>query len=143
MSARRFRDRYAGALGTAAEPALPAAEVPALPMPDGARPSRNAEGECVVHDRVYGGREIASTVARLQACLRADAGRYVDARDMIFLDTETTGLSGGTGTHVFLVGIGRVHGGALHVRQFFMRHPGDEPALLARSPPMWANRRRW
>lgn len=50
---------------------------------------------------------------------------------MIFLDTETTGLSGGSGTHVFLVGIGRFSGDALHVRQFFMRHPGDERALLS------------
>lgn len=100
-------------------------------MPDGARSSRNLDGECVVHDSVYTGREIVATVERLQACLRADTERYVDARDMIFLDTETTGLSGGTGTHVFLVGVGRFHGDALHVRQFFMRHPGDERALLA------------
>ena len=131
MSTRSFRDRYAGALGSATEAADEPTAGPAWPLPRGARPARNAEGECVVHDRVYGGAEIAATFDGFQACLRAVSGRYVDPRDMIFLDTETTGLSGGTGTHVFLVGIGRFNGDALHVRQFFMRHPGDERGLLA------------
>lgn len=131
MSARSFRDRYAGALGSATEAAAEPAAGQAWPLPRGARPVRNAEGECVVHDRVYGGAEIAATFDGFQSCLRVVSGRYVDPRDMIFLDTETTGLSGGTGTHVFLVGIGRFNGDALHVRQFFMRHPGDERGLLA------------
>jgi hypothetical protein len=48
-----------------------------------------------------------------------------------FLDTETSGLSGGTGTFVFLVGIGfRIESGFKLV-QVFMRDPGQEPALLA------------
>jgi uncharacterized protein YprB with RNaseH-like and TPR domain len=48
-----------------------------------------------------------------------------------FLDTETSGLSGGTGTFVFLVGIGfRIENGFKLV-QVFMRDPGQEPALLA------------
>jgi uncharacterized protein YprB with RNaseH-like and TPR domain len=131
MSARSFRDRYSSALGTAAEPATVPDDAHAWPLPDGGRQSRNDVGECVVHDRVYGGPEIAATVERLRSCNRVYSDRYLDARDMIFLDTETTGLSGGTGTHVFLVGIGRLHGEVLHVRQFFMRHPGDEPALLS------------
>jgi uncharacterized protein YprB with RNaseH-like and TPR domain len=48
-----------------------------------------------------------------------------------FLDTETTGLAGGTGTYAFLVGVGRYDGQAFHLAQFFMRDPGEEPALLA------------
>ncbi len=131
MSTRSFRDRYDGALGSATDATLEPVAQPDWPMPSGARPSRNAAGECVVHDRVYGGVEIAATVEGFRSCRRLNAGRYVDPRDMIFLDTETTGLSGGTGTHVFLVGIGRFNGDALHVRQFFMRHPGDERGLLA------------
>ncbi|MDQ3547272.1 MAG: ribonuclease H-like domain-containing protein [Chloroflexota bacterium] len=131
MSSRSFRDRYAGALGNAPETETEPVVAPEWPLPHGGRRSRNSEGECGVHDRVYGGAEIAATFDGLQACLRTVPGRYVDASDMVFLDTETTGLSGGTGTHVFLVGIGRFTGDALHVRQFFMRHPGDERALLA------------
>ena len=47
-----------------------------------------------------------------------------------FLDTETTGLAGGTGTYAFLVGVGRYDGEEFHLAQFFMRDPIEEPALL-------------
>jgi len=48
-----------------------------------------------------------------------------------FLDTETTGLAGGTGTYAFLVGVARYDGQEFHLAQFFMRDPIEEPALLA------------
>lgn len=48
-----------------------------------------------------------------------------------FLDTETTGLSGGAGTQAFLVGIGRFTGGEFRLRQYFLRDPIEEPAQLA------------
>lgn len=48
-----------------------------------------------------------------------------------FLDTETTGLAGGTGTCAFLVGVGRITPEGFHVRQFFMRDYGEEASLLA------------
>jgi uncharacterized protein YprB with RNaseH-like and TPR domain len=47
-----------------------------------------------------------------------------------FLDTETTGLAGGSGTYAFLVGVGRVTAEGFRVRQFFMREYGEEPSLL-------------
>ena len=47
-----------------------------------------------------------------------------------FLDTETSGLAGGTGTYAFLVGVGRFEQDQFHLRQFFMRDPSEEPALL-------------
>jgi uncharacterized protein len=50
---------------------------------------------------------------------------------MVFLDVETTGLSGGTGTYAFLVGIGRFDGDRFALTQFFMRDPVEEAALLA------------
>ena len=52
------------------------------------------------------------------------------ARDAIFIDTETTGLSGGTGTVAFLVGTGRVEGEHFVVRQYCMRDYPEEDALL-------------
>jgi len=54
-----------------------------------------------------------------------------DLQDFIFLDTETSGLAGGTGTYAFEVGLGRFTQEGFHLAQFFMRHPGEEPALLA------------
>jgi uncharacterized protein YprB with RNaseH-like and TPR domain len=47
-----------------------------------------------------------------------------------FLDTETTGLQGGTGTYAFLIGAGRFDGEEFHLMQFFMRDPVEEPAQL-------------
>jgi tetratricopeptide (TPR) repeat protein len=47
-----------------------------------------------------------------------------------FLDTETSGLAGGTGTYAFLVGVGRYEGETFHLAQFFMRDPSEEAALL-------------
>lgn len=46
-----------------------------------------------------------------------------------FLDTETTGLAGGSGTYAFLVGVGRVTPEGFRVRQFFMRDHGEEASL--------------
>ncbi len=47
-----------------------------------------------------------------------------------FLDTETSGLSGGTGTYAFMVGIARFVDDQFLLRQFFMRDPAEEPAML-------------
>jgi tetratricopeptide (TPR) repeat protein len=49
---------------------------------------------------------------------------------LAFLDTETTGLSGGTGTYAFMVGLGRFVDGDFHLALFFMQNPGEEAALL-------------
>jgi uncharacterized protein YprB with RNaseH-like and TPR domain len=47
-----------------------------------------------------------------------------------FLDTETSGLSGGTGTYAFLVGVARFIDDKFVLRQYFMRDPAEEAALL-------------
>jgi len=58
------------------------------------------------------------------------AGRLLAAQDAVFLDTETTGLSGGTGTVAFLVGTGWVEQEVFVLRQYFMRDYPEERALL-------------
>ncbi len=61
----------------------------------------------------------------------------VDLHRIVFLDTETTGLTGGTGTLVFLVGLGafqppisNLQSPFFLLRQFFLRNPAEEPAML-------------
>ena len=49
---------------------------------------------------------------------------------LIYLDTETTGLAGGTGTCAFLIGIGMIEGTQFVVRQFFLRDYPEEKAIL-------------
>jgi hypothetical protein len=48
-----------------------------------------------------------------------------------FLDTETTGLMGGSGTYAFLIGVGRITREGFLVRQFFMREFSEERSQLA------------
>ncbi|HEY2119392.1 MAG TPA: tetratricopeptide repeat protein [Candidatus Acidoferrum sp.] len=48
----------------------------------------------------------------------------------LFLDTETTGLSGGTGTYAFLVGLAWWDAGGLQVEQLFLRDFSEEISLL-------------
>ena len=54
----------------------------------------------------------------------------LDLRRAVFLDTETTGLAGGTGTVAFLVGAGWLDDSVFHVRQYFMRDYPEEAGLL-------------
>ncbi len=47
-----------------------------------------------------------------------------------FLDTETSGLAGGTGTYAFMVGVARFVDDQFVLRQFFMRDPAEEAEML-------------
>jgi hypothetical protein len=48
----------------------------------------------------------------------------------LFLDTETTGLAGGTGTYAFLIGLAWWNAGGLQVEQLFLRDFSEEYSLL-------------
>lgn len=54
----------------------------------------------------------------------------VGLENLVFLDTETTGLSGGTGTMAFMVGVGKFVGDQFVLEQFFLRNPSEEEAFL-------------
>jgi len=61
---------------------------------------------------------------------RDEAFRDLDLSTMVFLDLETTGLAGGTGTLAFLVGLGYFRDGAFVVAQYFLGDPSEELRLL-------------
>ncbi len=48
----------------------------------------------------------------------------------LFLDIETTGLSGGTGTWAFLIGLGMLEQNSFLLRQYFLRRPAEERSVL-------------
>ncbi len=104
----------------------------------GGHPSHTPLGETYVIDSDYPltlphGFEPVSPIAALRwISLWCGDGRLnrMSASDFAFLDTETTGLAGGTGTLAFLVGIGRFEADHFHLTQFFLRDPGEEQALL-------------
>ncbi len=56
---------------------------------------------------------------------------YLNSSDALFLDTETTGLAGGTGTMAFLIGLGWFEDGQFQIRQILARDFGEEKAALA------------
>jgi uncharacterized protein len=64
-----------------------------------------------------------------------------DPRQWLFLDTETTGLCGGSGTYPFLVGIAWWDAGGLEVEQFFMRDHSEEHSVLLALSERLAERR--
>jgi uncharacterized protein YprB with RNaseH-like and TPR domain len=104
----------------------------------GAQASRNRYGEHLSLRQWYATPEMCSPDARSLSLLlpqgtldaRAVAKSAADPEQWLFLDTETTGLAGGTGTYAFLVGIAWWDAGGLQVEQFFMRDHDEEHSLL-------------
>lgn len=57
--------------------------------------------------------------------------KHFGAREpVVFLDLETTGLAGGSGTYAFLCGIGISSGQSFNVTQLFLSGPAKEPRWL-------------
>jgi uncharacterized protein len=67
---------------------------------------------------------------RVESASRKTRAALEDPAKWLFLDTETTGLAGGTGTCAFLVGIAWWDTGGLQTEQFFMRDFTEEYSLL-------------
>lgn len=96
-------------------------------------------GQVFCHEEIYqtdylhGAKPLYPSLPIKTLCQWAGASNLssTDLNDFVFLDTETSGLAGGTGTYAFEVGLGRFNNEGFHLAQFFMRHPGEEPALLA------------
>lgn len=68
--------------------------------------------------------------ARDESISRRTRAALEDPSKWLFLDTETTGLAGGTGTYAFLIGLAWWDAGGLQVEQFFMRDFTEEYSLL-------------
>jgi uncharacterized protein YprB with RNaseH-like and TPR domain len=67
---------------------------------------------------------------RDESLSKRNRAALADPAKWLFLDTETTGLAGGTGTYAFLIGLAWWDGGALQVEQFFMRDFSEEHSIL-------------
>lgn len=82
-----------------------------------------------------GRREIAFRAAHLRsstvAALALDSGLAgLDFTRLLLVDTETTGLHGGSGTLPFVIGLAWLEGDSLQVSQLFVPRPGHERPLL-------------
>ena len=72
-----------------------------------------------------------SSAKTISSLARDDRLKDIDINKTVFLDTETTGLAGGAGTYIFLIGVGYFEGDQFCVRQYFMRDYNEERALLS------------
>ena len=131
-----FRER--GERSRAEEPA-PRASL-AVGAPRGLEIARGEQGEFAArverypldhrHGRAQLGEYLACDVHALAAEARDERIAAADPARAVFLDIETNGLQGGAGSYSFLIALGRFDGDAFELWQGFLRHPGDERALL-------------
>jgi uncharacterized protein YprB with RNaseH-like and TPR domain len=106
----------------------------------GGKPLGDVSSACLVVDRLYqdqdfhGKRRVESYRLAGDAPLalfEPSLASHTDwARNTVFFDIETTGLSGGAGTVAFLVGCGWFEDEAFRVRQWLMLGPAGERPLL-------------
>ena len=75
--------------------------------------------------------DLADLPGDLLAALSEGAIPQSNPRRWAFLDTETTGLAGGTGTYAFLIGVGSITDDGFRLRQYFMRDYHEEASVLA------------
>lgn len=68
--------------------------------------------------------------ARQESALLKTRTAMENPEKWLFLDTETTGLAGGTGTYAFLVGLAWWDAGGLQVEQLFLRDFSEEHSML-------------
>jgi uncharacterized protein len=108
----------------------------------GASVKSNRYGEHLALRRWYSEPAECALPADALRLLAPDAPDCVaDPGQWLFLDTETTGLAGGTGTYAFLVGIAWWDAGGLEVEQLFMREHSEEHSQLHALAERMAERR--
>lgn len=71
-----------------------------------------------------------TTLDEIRACDPRFSGDSWDIHRVLFLDTETTGLSGGAGTVAFEIGVGFIDDRGMVIRQYVMRDYSEEAAML-------------
>ena len=126
MSVDALRQRLSslGSLPRRAAAPAPRFEPPRRVPPRGFEPVENDYGVAWRWAEVL-------PVGRLdRAEARSELGG-LEVDDFSFLDTETTGLAGGTGTQVFTAAVARPHPNGVELVQLFLAEPSDEPAFLA------------
>lgn len=138
VALRKMLGDWAERQGTASARRAVAPAPPPGPLP--AEPRETPHGMVHVAERLlspehhHGNAPLAGALeleARLVASLALKPELAdVDYSRMLFLDTETTGLAGGTGTVPFLVGLAWFEGRSLKVHQLFLRKLGEEGPLL-------------
>lgn len=132
-----LRQRLARLDRLTARPAALAAVEASPPRADGELPAElglrelaTIAGPCWYREWRLPGGGLPPRLPDLTGLLSRHGGQAPALEEVLLVDTETTGLAGGTGTLAFLVGVGWWEGSELVVRQLFLTAPGREAGLL-------------
>ena len=131
---------------------FPADESDTLALRLGAAVGKNRYGEHLVVQQLFSSPEpceLNPEALRLLFPVKSNSPKFApspsehlsDPSQWLFLDTETTGLAGGTGTYAFLIGLAWWESGGLQIEQLFMRDYGEEHSLLVKLAERMASRR--
>ena len=117
---------------------VPPARLSTMALPEGSEEENSCGRHYVVrknfppdyvHGKIRLDRADTADLSRLLELARC--GHRVEDRGRIaFLDTETTGISGGAGTCPFLIGVGFYRGDEFRVVQYFIRDFDEESSML-------------
>jgi uncharacterized protein YprB with RNaseH-like and TPR domain len=108
----------------------------------------NGYGSCYLIEKrlplsfLHGGYELGAALDISGDVITALGGEQcggLQAGQLLYLDTETTGLSGGAGTLAFLIGTGFFEKDDFVIRQYFMRDYNEETAMLAELQELFAD----
>lgn len=69
-------------------------------------------------------------VDSLKPLFKLSSSRALNLKHILFIDTETTGLAGGTGTYPFLIGVGHIELDSIVVRQYLLPDFSHEWLML-------------
>ena len=97
----------------------------------GGQQNRNNFGDYVTISRWFAEPMEAVDTAALRLLWPEAPDSIADPQQWLFLDTETTGLAGGTGTYAFLIGIAWWDAAGIQVEQYFMRDLNEEWPVLS------------
>jgi uncharacterized protein YprB with RNaseH-like and TPR domain len=103
--------------------------------PGVARPAIVAEGRTLPGDEIAPGLRLVEARLPAPAVPPTIAGGFdrrddIDTDRVLFFDTETTGLAGGTGTRAFMLGAAVWENQTLHIRQLLITRLAAEAAML-------------
>lgn len=104
-------------------------------MPNAKKPVKPPPESCYATEKrlpreMFGLPEVISRDALF--LLTGEEQEDLPLQNILFLDTETTGLSGGAGTVAFETGIGYFDGNEMVIRQYIMRDYDEESLMLMR-----------
>ena len=97
----------------------------------GGKVCENKYGSYIVKEELLENAFHSENIERVNVLAKENFFKMYNLPNNVFLDLETSGLCGGTGTFAFLIGIGYLEDNKFKIKQFFLPDlPGEKAMLL-------------